>query len=171
MCQVQRIAALAFVACLLPASAIAQARATEANPKKAARTSSAATSRTKSCDVDGVWELVSTNAAGQDQPLNGFRQRKIVSRGHFMWLGAAAKRDTIALHTLVDTLRSNQVSGGTGTYTLAGNTYTEHLDVFVAPALEGQSWPATCRTAGDRWYHTYPPDSARKTTEEWRRIR
>jgi hypothetical protein len=122
--------------------------------------------------VEGVWELVSTTtAAGQDQPLNGYRQRKMLSRGHFMWLGADAKRDTIGLRTLTDSLRTYQMSGGTGTYALAGNTYTEHLDLFVVPTMEGQSFPALCRTAGNRWYHSYPPDSARKTVEEWRRIR
>jgi hypothetical protein len=171
MRHIRQIAKLAFVACFLPASAIAQRSAAGTKQEKAAQTGGAK-SRAKSCDVEGVWELVSTTtAAGQNQPLNGYRQRKMLSRGHFMWLGANAKRDTIGLHTPSDSLRAYQVSGGTGTYALTGTTYTEHLDIFVVPTMEGQSFPAICRTAGDRWYHSYPPDSARKTVEVWRRTR
>src|SRR5438067_1368256 len=174
MRQVQAIAALALVTCVLPARSVAQAApATGAKPGKiVTQKTNGAKSRAKSCQVEGVWELVSTTTTdGQDRRLaNGYRQRKMVSRGHFMWIGADAKRDTIGLHTLSDSLRSTQVSGGTGTYTLNGNNYTEHLEIFLVPTMEGQSFPATCRMEGDRWYHSYPPDSAKKTVEVWRRI-
>ena len=114
--------------------------------------------------------------------MKGYRQMKIVSRGHFMWLGADAKRDTITRRTPADSLRATETAGGAGTYTLNGNTYTEHLTIFVEPTMEGQEFPATCRTEGDRWYHTYPPAATAvqaasnasqtpPTVEVWRRIR
>jgi hypothetical protein len=121
--------------------------------------------------VEGVWELESVSDGGRARALNGYRQRKILSQGHYMWLGADAKRDTIALRTLTDSLRASRVEGGTGTYSLSGNTYTEQLTIFVVPTMEGQAFPATCRTEGDRWYHTFPPDSTQQTVEVWRRIR
>lgn len=163
------IAALALVTCLPLTRARAQVR-----------TATAPAAKTATCQIEGVWGLVSVTEDGQDRPLRGFRERKIVARGHFMWLGSDARRDTIPLRTAADSLRARQVSGGTGTYSLAGNTYTEHLDYFVLPNLEGTDFPATCRTEGDRWYHSYPMNAAsgmatsgpqRMKTEAWRRIR
>jgi hypothetical protein len=171
------IAAFALVACLLPAPVRAQVPTTTPGsqpgtpkPPAAARPRPAAT-----CQVEGVWGLVSVTEDGQEQPHRGYRQRKIVARGHFMWIGVDARRDTITIRTTSDSLRARQVSGGTGTYSLAGNTYTEHLDYFFLPRMEGQDFPATCRTEGDRWFHTYPMDansgSKRMKVEVWRRIR
>lgn len=159
------IAAFMFVACVLPSHVHAQATARN----------DAAKSGASPCQVEGVWELVSTTTGGDSVPMGGYRQRKMVHRGHYMWLGADAKRDTITLRTLTDSLRASHTPGGAGTYTLAGNTYTERLTIFFDPAMEGRDFPATCRTEGDRWYHTFPATTSNtsqtpQTVEVWRRI-
>ena len=175
------IVTLALLACLLPAPTRAQATpTTPGRQPPAPRPTTGARTTPGACQVEGVWGLVSVTEDGKDRPLRGYRQRKIVARGHFMWIGVDARRDTITIRTAADSLRARQVSGGTGTYSLAGNTYTEHIDYFVLPMMEGQDFPATCRTEGDRWYHTFPTnagtpgaatDPKRLTTEVWRRIR
>ncbi len=88
-----------------------------------------------------------------------------------MWLGQAARRDTLPLRTTADTLRYYSMSGGAGTWKLAGRTYTEHLDYFLDPRAIGTDFQATCRTEGDRWIHTWVNTENQATVdEEWRRI-
>src|SRR2546425_11490569 len=50
-----------------------------------------------SCQVRGVWELVSVSQNGKDQPLAGYRGMKVLTDRHFMFVGHAAKRDTVPL--------------------------------------------------------------------------
>src|SRR5436305_5078607 len=85
------------------------------------------------CRVRGVWELVSVSQNGKDQPLAGYRGMKVLTDRHFMFVGQAAKRDTLPLKTELDTLRAYQMSGGAGTYTTSGTTYIEHIEIFVIP--------------------------------------
>jgi hypothetical protein len=136
------------------------------------------TSPKPACGVTGVWELVSVKRDGTPVPLAGWAQRKVVTKGHFMWLGQAARRDTLPLKTSTDSLRVFTMSGGAGTWTLVGRTYTEHLDYFVDPRMIGTDFKATCRTEGDRWIHTWIDTDSSGTAgpkrytvdEEWRRI-
>src|SRR3712207_4827528 len=51
------------------------------------------------CEVIGVWELVGVKNNGSPVPMAGWAQRKVVTRGQFMWLGQAARRDTLPLKT------------------------------------------------------------------------
>jgi hypothetical protein len=129
------------------------------------------------CRVAGVWELVGLKRDGAPIPWN--QQRKVVTKKHFMWIGQESRRDTLPLRTSADSLRVFRVAGGSGTYTLSGRDYTEHIDYFVDPRLIRTDWKATCRTQGDRWIHTFSvTDSSdasgrpRQYTfdEEWRRI-
>jgi hypothetical protein len=134
----------------------------------------------RACRVQGVWERVATLQSGKRQEYTGARQRKIVTKKHHMWLNSAARRDTLPLRTLADTLNFYWVSGGSGTYEVAGSRYTEHLDMFSDPRVEGKSLKASCRVDGNRWYHTIRPadiDSravgqaaADSITEVWRRV-
>jgi hypothetical protein len=132
------------------------------------------------CKVQGVWERVATIRAGKRTEFTGARQSKIVTRKRFMWVEASNRRDTIPLRTTVDSLRHYAMAGGYGTYDVSGHKYTEHINLFVEPKTEGQSFTASCRTAGNQWFHTYraadldgtmpgrnPNDS---TTEVWRRV-
>jgi len=49
------------------------------------------------CQVRGVWELVSISQNGKDQPLAGYRGMKVLTDRHFMFVGQAARRDTLPL--------------------------------------------------------------------------
>lgn len=132
------------------------------------------TARTARCAVEGAWELESQSIDGQVQQLGGYRQRKLVAHGHYTWFGHDAKRDTFALRTAVDTLRATASAGGAGPYTVAGDKYTERLELFVDPQFVGQSLVATCRTTGDRWYHDFETTADGRTyryNEVWRRLR
>jgi hypothetical protein len=118
------------------------------------------------CQVQGVWQLESSNWGGTQQPMTGARGRKMVTKNHFMFINADAKRDTITLRTAADSLRGQQIIGGFGTYTVKGDTYTEHLELFFAPTWEGRDVPAKCETAGDRWTHTWKNDTT-TVVEVW----
>jgi len=130
------------------------------------------------CQVRGVWELMSVSQDGKDQPLAGYQQMKVVTAHHFMWLGQAAKRDTLPLKTQLDTLRAYQIGGGAGTYTASGNSYVEHLDLFIVPSWVGTSFKAMCRIEGNRWYHSFTmpndttaaPGPYQHVVEVWRRV-
>ena len=130
------------------------------------------------CPLRGVWELVSVSQNGKDQPLAGSRAMKVLTDRHFMFIGQAARRDTLPLKTAMDTLRAYQISGGAGTYTTSGTTYIEHLDIFVIPSWIGTSFRATCRIEGDLWYHSFtdPSDTTagpgpyQQFIEVWRRL-
>lgn len=175
---VHGIAALTFAACLLPACLHAQAGPTVTDGPGARAPRTGAAPAAPACRVEGVWELESVSYNGQPLPRPGYHERKVVARGHFMWLGADAGRDTIPLTTAGDSLRAFRVAGGAGTYTLAGNTYTERLEYFYDPRMVGQSVQATCRTEGERWYHSFTPPTPGSAGGEqpvrldqvWRRI-
>lgn len=122
------------------------------------------------CHVEGVWQLESMNWGGQDQPQTGSSEHKMLSHGHWMWIGEEKHRDTIALHTLADTLRAQRVTGGYGTYSLKGDQYTEHVEVLFLPTFEGRDVPAKCHTEGDKWTHTWKFDTT-TVVEIWRRVR
>jgi hypothetical protein len=117
------------------------------------------------CQVRGVWELVSRSVDGQDRPLAGFRERKVVTADHFMWVAHAGRRDTLPFNTELERLRALQFEGGAGTYTTSGNTYIEHIELYDYAREIGTSFRATCRIVGDRWYHSFtlPNDTAAAT--------
>jgi len=130
------------------------------------------------CQVRGVWELVSVSQNGKDQPLAGYRGMKVLTDRHFMFVGQAGKRDTLPLKTEMDTLRAYQMSGGAGTYTTSGTTYTEHIEIFVIPSWIGTSFRARCRIEGGLWYHSFTdpndttagPGPYQHFIEVWRRL-
>lgn len=130
------------------------------------------------CPVRGVWEMVSVSQDGKEQPLAGYRQVKMLTDRHFMWMGQAARRDTLPLRTQMDTLRAFQVGGGAGTYTTSGSTYIEHIEFFAIPSWVGTSFRATCRIEGGRWYHSFTlpndttaaPGPYQHIAEVWRRV-
>lgn len=131
------------------------------------------------CPVRGVWELVSLSRNGKDQPLNGAKQWKIVTQRHFMWVGSDARRDTLPMKTQADTLRRFLIGGGAGTYTVTRNGYAEHIEIFNDVTWLGKTWKATCRVAGNQWFHSYPfpqdstgvpRDSIAHFVEVWRKV-
>ena len=129
------------------------------------------------CNVIGTWELVSVSSEGGTN--TGLDERKIVTRRHFMWIAQDSHRDTLPDATAVDSLRINRVDGGSGTWTLSGNSYVEHIDMFSDPSWVKTDFKATCRTTAKHWTHTYmaaaPANSIHagqkvQVVEEWRRI-
>jgi len=154
----------AVAASLLPRYALTQV------PRQSGeKARTAAPKKDPACRVQGVWQLESANWGGNQSPMTGTRERKILTKDHFMFISADAKRDTITLRTGADSLRAQQIIGGTGTYTVKGNTYTEHLELFFMPNWEGRDVPAKCETAGDTWTHTWKYDTT-TVVEVWRRI-
>jgi hypothetical protein len=130
------------------------------------------------CRVQGVWERIATIQAHKRTEFSGNRQVKVVTRKNYLWLGEEARRDTLPLRTAADTTRFYAMSGGSGTYQVVGNKYTEHLDLFVDPRFEGKTFTASCRVEGNTWYHSFLSstlgDTTRAgrdtTTEVWRRV-
>ena len=129
------------------------------------------------CNVIGTWELVSVSSEGGTN--TGLDERKIVTRRHFMWIAQDSHRDTLPNATAVDSLRINRVDGGSGTWTLSGNSYVEHIDMFSDPSWVKTDFKATCKTTAKHWTHTYmaaaPANSIHagqkvQVVEEWRRI-
>ena len=152
--------------CCLPVAAIVFAGATLRT-----RATDSAT-----CNIQGVWDLVNVTVGDRKEPVAGWKQRKVVTARHFMWVAQAERRDTLPLRTALDSMRVGMVGAGAGSYTLNDSTYTETIEFFNDPAFIGKPWPATCRTVGDRWYHSFTqpartgPDSGARVVEEWRRV-
>jgi len=166
-------AALALACSCLPAAPLFAQRS------PAAGATARAAPRPPTCRVDGTWELASVSVDGKERALSGYQQRKILTGGHFMWLGQAARRDTILRRTVADSLRATTVLGGSGSYTVSGSAYTERLDYFYDPNGIGQTVPATCRVDGEYWYHSFttpfdslsvPADKRQHIVEVWRRV-
>jgi hypothetical protein len=133
------------------------------------------------CRVQGVWDLTASLQAGKRTEFTGAQQRKIVTKKNWMWLVGATRRDTLPLRTALDTANYFSVAGGFGTYDVSANHYTEHIDVFVDPKLQGKRLVASCRVQGNQWFHTFlasdlatqpaaTPASRDSVTEIWRRV-
>lgn len=130
------------------------------------------------CQVEGVWEEVSVAFDGRKMEPHSRPLRKIVARGHWMWIGAEAGRGTLPRQTEADKLRANQIFGGAGTYTTTDSTFTQHIDYFFDPAAEGATLVASCRTEGDLWYYTFTTTGIpglegwpKRVSEVYRRVR
>lgn len=117
------------------------------------------------CAVQGVWDLVERTIDGKDVPLNGSRERKIVTARHFMWVAQAGGRDTLPMETELERLRALQFAGGAGTYSTSDSTYIEHNELYDYAREIGTSFRAICRVTGDRWEHifTIPNDTTKSS--------
>ena len=119
--------------------------------------------------IEGTWELISSKTIYTDTTIIGLegqdRQIKMISRTHFVWISQ-------------DTSRYNVSGFGGGRYTLNGDNFTEHIDMFIAPYWVGKSVPYKIKIEGDTFIQsgTVPykewgfADSDYKTIEVWKRI-
>ncbi len=83
----------------------------------------------------GTWELISATSTERDSTVSTFNPKqkmiKIINPTHFAFFSHDLRvpRDSTAPFT----------SGG-GTYTLKDSVYTEHLDYFIQPEWEGNTF-------------------------------
>lgn len=95
--------------------------------------------------IKGTWQLVSgtTITSGDSSTTDytkGSSMIKIINDSHFAFL----KHD---LNSPADS--SNHFDAGGGSYTLNGNTYTEHLDYYSVRNWEGQTFNFTVSISND----------------------
>lgn len=103
------------------------------------------TSANRPVPIEGTWQLVSgTTVTKGDSVTTDYtkdaRMIKIINASHFAFL----KHD---LHSPKDS--SNHFDAGGGSYTLEGNTYTEHLDYYSDRNWEGKTFPFTVTISHD----------------------
>ena len=109
--------------------------------------------------VLGTWELVSHDYAGEQAPADQ-RQVKILAPGHFMWL-------------TYDKAKMKAVGEGVGTWTLSGNTYSEHVDFIEAegaPNMNGTDLKFTVNVSGDTLTQTGSIGGT-AMKETWKRLK
>lgn len=111
--------------------------------------------------LEGVWKLESasyttpdttTTVSGED-----WNQIKILTESHFAFLGQGTDREDFTEggtdSELLAAVQSFQAGGGT--YTVDGDTYTEHIDYFLTPNVAGVSLEFNYEMDGeDRWIQT-----------------
>ena len=91
--------------------------------------------------IEGTWEMVSSKWSDPDTtnlwPVTDYdRQIKKISRTHFVWISQ-------------DTSREGVYGFGGGKYTLDGDKYTEHIEIFYDPTWIGKSLTFTMKVEGD----------------------
>ncbi len=91
--------------------------------------------------IEGTWELVSAKWTSPDTtslfPITDHdRQIKMISRSHFVWISQ-------------DTSRKDVNGFGGGKYTLDGDKYTEHIEIFYDPRGIGKSFTFKMKVEGD----------------------
>jgi hypothetical protein len=106
--------------------------------------------------IEGVWELLSQKVDGKESPITG-RDVKTITKDHWVWI-YQDKAKMLALldkKTVSDSLAAYaELGAGAGTYTLAGNTYTETIEFFPYPIYIGLSIDFTVKVEGDRFYQS-----------------
>src|SRR5262245_47021969 len=108
----------------------------------------------KKGQLDGVWELVS----GQPLP-KGARDIKVILGGHFIF-------------TAYDAENGKPLYTASGTYTLNGSSYTEHMDFasdVIAAGLIGKDQQFTVKVDGDTFTQTGTLSNGKPLSEVWRR--
>jgi len=109
------------------------------------------------------------------------RQRSGWEANEFHRRLATQNRHEETLETALDTANYYSINGGAGTYDVSDHRYTEHIEFFVDPKLQGKSLTASCRIVGNQWFHTFlasdlstgpsaTPMSRDSVTEIFRRV-
>ncbi|MFL6448412.1 MAG: hypothetical protein ACJ746_12080 [Bryobacteraceae bacterium] len=120
---------------------------------------------TKSSDatkkLEGTWELASAERGQTHGKLpEGMKQIKLISSQHFVWV-------------YYDVAKMKPLYTGGGTYTLTGNSYTEHVDymnVEGAEKITGKDQPFTIRLEGDTLTQSGTMSDGQKISETWKRV-
>lgn len=107
--------------------------------------SSTVIAQEKKNPLEGTWELVSGKATWADTSetypeTDDWRMIKIISKKHFVFVNQ-------------DTSGEGSSGFGGGTYSLEGDSYTEHIEFFAPPYLDfiGKSFSFKSEVKGDQW--------------------
>jgi hypothetical protein len=103
--------------------------------------------------LEGTWELV--DAKHTPDPafkLAEWRQTKVITRTHWVFLAQKKDRQMFSgAGTDAEWLNAaRSFEAGGGTYTLAGDTYTEHIQYFSLPNFVNVSIPYKIKCEGDQ---------------------
>ena len=108
----------------------------------------------QSCNLEGVWQLVSIKVDTQAVPLTDLRV-KLITNGRFSWVsGSPDSVNTTPIKSASAFRVFKTMSAGGGTYSLEGTTYTEQIEYFPDVNWIGLSLPFTCRTEADQFIQT-----------------
>jgi len=108
--------------------------------------------------MEGTWDLVEAKYTPPDPNFNltEWRVIKTLTKTHWAFLSQkrAAPKLTSWTNDTELLAAAKAFAAGGGTYTLDGDTYTEHIDFFNAPNYVGTSvrWKITWE--GDEWIQT-----------------
>lgn len=108
--------------------------------------------------LEGTWDLVEAKYTPPD-PAFTFADRhqiKILTKTHWVFLSEKRVAPKLTSQTNdTELLAAAKAFGaGGGTYTLDGDTYTEHIEFFNTPNYVGMSLPWKINWEGDEWIQT-----------------
>jgi hypothetical protein len=106
--------------------------------------------------IHGTWQLVSQKFDGKtNAPAHMI---KTITKGRWSWIRQDKEQmlAQFAKNTHVDSLEAMayNLSAGYGTYTLAGDTYTETVEYASFPSLIGKSIPFKVKIESNRLYQS-----------------
>ncbi|MGH8314124.1 MAG: hypothetical protein ACRETU_03105 [Steroidobacterales bacterium] len=126
----------------------------KASPPVAASTETAASTPDKAGPLEGAWELIAAKSTPADDtfPLDTERQIKILTRTHWAFLSQQRKMPKMPGGSAAEwAAAAKSFSAGGGTYTLDGDTYSEHIEFFVSPKFVGTTINFKITWNGDEW--------------------
>jgi hypothetical protein len=108
--------------------------------------------------LEGTWNLIEAKYTPPDPNFNlaDWRQIKILTKTHWSFLSEKRTPPKLTSWTNdTELLAAAKAFGaGGGTYTVDGDTYTEHIDFFNTPNYIGTSIPWKIKWEGDDWIQT-----------------
>jgi hypothetical protein len=107
----------------------------------------------------GAWEMTSYDYGNSGGLPKGSKEVKLLSANHFVWVLYNAKN-------------GQTLATGGGTYTLTGDSYTEHLDYSDkrAAALIGKDQRFTLKLSGDTLQTMGTLSTGQRIAETWNRM-
>lgn len=110
-------------------------------------------------NIVGAWEMVSYDYGPSGALPKGSKEIKLLSAHRFIWV-------------LYNSKSGQTLATGGGTYSLVGDSYTEHLDFSDkrAAALIGKDQRFTLTVSGDRLETVGQLSTGQKIAEVWKRL-
>ncbi len=110
-------------------------------------------------NIVGTWEMMSYDYGPSGALPKGSREVKLLSAHHFVWV-------------LYNSKNGQTLATGGGTYSLVGDSYTEHLDFSDkrAAALIGKDQRFILTVTGDLLETVGTLSTGEKISEVWKRL-